>query len=543
MNEEPKSFWWKFWGRPVRFFLWLALISLAATIGSGVIANKVNRGPNGNDLAAQGIVFGLGAVFVVALIGLILSAIPRTRPAMAWVLRRWIFCGAAVITLVALFYAEEDWRGKRAWEQCKAELRAGGVELNWEKYIPPTVPDEQNVFKAPKMQEWFVLTNHDRSRTNELSARLSGSTAQNQITASVGASNKIVTEAAARDYLAWSDQFIPDFDLMRRALERPLVRMEGDYSQPAAMPIPAFIGLRGAARMLAQRTHCYLLLHQPEKALTELTLIHDLCRLGQAPPGGKPITLVAAMMNIAVTELYVNAAGEGFRLGAWQEPQLVVLQHQLKDIHLMLSLMESFETGRASICRLIETASAGKLLTSFDSTMIYPSIVPHCWIYRNLINVVEAYQISGRCFDPAHESISPSASKEELRRLQTFLNSNSPFKIATRTAVPNFFKATETAARQQTLANEALIACALERYHLAQGEYPELLTALTPQFIDRIPHDIINDGQLKYHRTNDAFVLYSVGWNETDDGGTKTLTKDGRPDFENGDWVWDFSKK
>ena len=63
---------------------------------------------------------------------------------------------AALATLVAAFYLEEDWRGKRAWENCQRELEAKGTVLDWNAYIPPSVPDDQNFFKAPKMQEWFV---------------------------------------------------------------------------------------------------------------------------------------------------------------------------------------------------------------------------------------------------------------------------------------------------------------------------------------------------------------------------------------------------
>jgi hypothetical protein len=49
---------------------------------------------------------------------------------------------------------------------------------------------------------------------------------------------------------------------------------------------------------------------------------------------------------------------------------------------------------------------------------------------------------------------------------------------------------------------------------------PETLDALAPQFIEKIPHDIIGGQPLHYRRTNDAeFLLYSIGWNETDDGG------------------------
>jgi hypothetical protein len=97
----------------------------------------------------------------------------------------------------------------------------------------------------------------------------------------------------------------------------------------------------------------------------------------------------------------------------------------------------------------------------------------------------------------------------------------------------------QVCAFNQTQANEAQIACALERYRLAYGEYPEMLDALAPQFNEVIPHDIIGGQPLHYRReANGQFILYSVGWNETDDGGKVALKKDGSVDREQGDWQY-----
>jgi hypothetical protein len=41
------------------------------------------------------------------------------------------------------------------------------------------------------------------------------------------------------------------------------------------------------------------------------------------------------------------------------------------------------------------------------------------------------------------------------------------------------------------------------------------------------------------------FILYSVGWNETDDGGVVVLKKGRTPsiDRKEGDWVWQYPGK
>jgi hypothetical protein len=62
-----------------------------------------------------------------------------------------------------------------------------------------------------------------------------------------------------------------------------------------------------------------------------------------------------------------------------------------------------------------------------------------------------------------------------------------------------------------------------------------------PQFIATIPHDLIGGQPLHYRRTDDGkFLLYSIGWNEKDDGGQQKSHR-GYPytdDYSKGDWVW-----
>jgi hypothetical protein len=92
------------------------------------------------------------------------------------------------------------------------------------------------------------------------------------------------------------------------------------------------------------------------------------------------------------------------------------------------------------------------------------------------------------------------------------------------------------AASMQTATDQAAVACALERYRLANGQFPDSLQALVPSFIAHLPNDVITGDSFKYRRTDDGrFVLYSVGWNEKDDGG---IPGKNMFDTSEGDWVW-----
>ena len=52
-------------------------------------------------------------------------------------MKRSLFVLAGLFILVVLFYAEEDWRGKHAWENYKHELEAKGEKLDWQAFVPP----------------------------------------------------------------------------------------------------------------------------------------------------------------------------------------------------------------------------------------------------------------------------------------------------------------------------------------------------------------------------------------------------------------------
>jgi hypothetical protein len=235
----------------------------------------------------------------------------------------------------------------------------------------------------------------------------------------------------------------------------------------------------------------------------------------------------------------------------WQEPQLAALQEQLSNINLPPYVFEALREMPAHAERNAETlpvrqwdsVNGGKPNWTAKSTLLW--LMPRGWVYQNIIVAVQLQQRWSDGFDPASGTISPQILEASMRKAQTTLKQHSPYHIYANIAIPNYAKACQVTAYNQTLVNEAQIACALERYHLANGQYPDTLDALVPQFIETIPHDIIGGQPLHYRRTDDGkFLLYSIGWNETDDGGQPSPTVKSRGiDYARGDWVWPTTAK
>ena len=553
-------------------------------------------------------------------------------------LRRALITSAVCLVLIALFYAEEDWRGKRAWKQCIRSLQNQGIALAWTNYIPAPVPASQNIFGVPEMVTWFdnrlglgwddlarnlpsrtfpglnIDTNTARMPVAGIVIGLPGTPARDGWTvlrwddpasrieaanlinnalgpiarapqSSIGiglmlrAPNEVqpariflkcqsapsekeleqflpdsivhayanlpervlkfepdgdgsyrVTMprlAKASDYLAWSDGLEPQLTIIRRALQRPRSQLPGFYANPNTIPGPNFPSTRNLSQTLGARAQCHLLLGRPDEALADLTLIHDICR--RIPAEQQPATLLSAMVNQAVRALYAEQIGEGVRLHAWREPQLIALQEQLKTVDVLSPVKQAFTLRAVIAHRALESVPSAGMVKRTAWAALYP----RGWGYRHVAARLNLDFGRLGCLDTDNQIVFPGkaiAADEASQALEhgAYTSVDSLWQA-------DFNRASRNTAKSQTEINQALIACALERFRLAHGDYPENLDSLVPQFLAAIPHDVIGGAPLHYRRTPDGtFVLYSIGWNNRDDGGAPSHPW---PNID-GDWLW-----
>ncbi len=92
---------------------------------------------------------------------------------------------------------------------------------------------------------------------------------------------------------------------------------------------------------------------------------------------------------------------------------------------------------------------------------------------------------------------------------------------------PAFLQVRQAMVRTLANSNGALAAVAVIRYQRQHGRLPETLNDLVGEFLEQVPLDPLDGQPLRYQRTDDGFVIYSVGVNQTDDGGQVVLI---RPD-------------
>ena len=343
-------------------------------------------------------------------------------------------------------------------------------------------------------------------------------------------------------FLKWNAKLEPDFALMRKALQQPYIRVNGDYKDALEIPTPNSVAVRHISQRLAAIAQCHLVQGNPEEALRDLSLMHDLCRILEV---SRPMDSLSAMVDATLQARYAATFAEGLRQRAWREPQLAVLKEQLKQINLLLPLQQSVETERATYCYIMERQYPPLgvrhyvlhffTLHSWRDRLddVLETLNPRGWVNQNLVAGVNLYTKAIGALDTTRQIIFPEKAADAVQEARSVDSDHYPYTLSPADLITNYLKYSQTAARDQTLVNQALVACALERFHLAHGEYPETLGSLVPQFLAAIPHEIVGGQPLHFRRAADGtFILYSVGWDGLDHGGARGKTVAER------DWVW-----
>jgi hypothetical protein len=221
----------------------------------------------------------------------------------------------------------------------------------------------------------------------------------------------------------------------------------------------------------------------------------------------------------------------------------------LDDALAKLDFLQDYEFAmRGEIAFAVETIENERITRQFTTvdakgtpvTLHYNPIMPNAYFYQSeLAHAQISQQWAVTLIDTNRRIVSPKSVQRAQDEIQVQTKHYSLYKAEALMTAQAVIPSARRFAIAQTGVDLGRVACALERYRLAHGQYPKTVEALVPQFIEHLPHDIINGEPLHYRvTTNGKFLLYSVGWNETDDGGKVALTENGSVDYLNGDWVW-----
>jgi len=512
----------------------------------------------------------------------------QSRGFFSWrTLRRSLIGLAILVTVVGLLLTFENVRGKRMWNEHKRQLQAQGEKFSIGELAPPPLPDDQNFALTPLLKPALDFTREtghavwrdsnalnrlnllrpdqfsDSAETNRLSLGNldEGTLADLEACARFYRGNSNYPQAtsavsAAQQILIALGKVDPEIaELEKAAAARPLSRFPIDYNYepPFAILLPHLQAMRGLCTLLQMRSAAALEAGLTNRAFSELKLGMRLSdSISQEP------IVIDHLVRVAMVGINLQTLREGLARRAWSDAHLAALEKELGAIDLLAEYKGAIRGERAFGVGTLDYLRRQRFQLRLsditgDSTddMRTMSLMPAGWVYQNMLTISRMHQdFSLAAVDEkAHRVLVNRVAALDQETHQLGQSRLRPYSFIAALLFPSLSKATIKTAKMQTLVDVAQIACALERYRLANGNYPEALEVLEPKFIAKLPHDVINGQPLKYRRTDPpspgsgatggSFILYSVGWNESDDGGSVVFSKDGKNiNWKEGDWVW-----
>jgi len=479
-------------------------------------------------------------------------------------LRRALIGVVGLATLIGLLVTEENWRGKHDWESYRHAEEAKGESFDWQALVPPAVPDDQNFLTAPAFtnllddktvfdpfpksskQFPFVSGNWQKAVLTDLK---SWQTAYRQLREDESGNSFAVAPqpgTPAADVLFAVHKFGPEIESLRQASLRPQafipIHYEDGFNAVANSMLPNLAATKRCAQVLSVRAIAELAGGQCSNALSDVELLLRVNDALRQPP-----FLISELVRMAIVGIDIQPIWEGLAKHQWSDPQLAALETTLAredflaDYELVMRgerncAIATYETMRRTGEIVVSDADGTKLTVKMPWA-------PKAFYYQNELAFAQLYQQLLLLLDNTKlRTISPAVQRRVTAEVRAAHKHYLPYTAMALMTAPALEAAVKHFAFAQASVDLARVGCALERYRLAHGQYPESLATLEPQFITHAPHDIINGQPLHYRlKPNGQFVLYSVGWNETDDGGVVVMDpKHGTVRRDEGDWVWKY---
>jgi hypothetical protein len=343
----------------------------------------------------------------------------------------------------------------------------------------------------------------------------------------------------------------PVLDEMRRAIQRPQSRfnVKYDYAPVSGILLPHLAAIKNIVLKLSWRADAELVLGKTNEAFADLLLgmqISDTIR-------NEPF-LISHLVRIAGRAITTQVIWDGMAGHQWSDSQLQRLQAVLEKDNLTQDSQQSLILERNFLgVRSIEQVIAREGGVHLDDLVdgdrkVKPLhlVMPTGWLYLEMVNLVGGYEtFLSRYEEWKSGKLDARSFLEVLNQAQDQVAKPRPLKalfehrLMSQMLLPAVHKVHHKGILAQNRSNLAAGACALERYFLAHGGYPEQLEALVPKFIAKAPSDIMTGAPLIYRRESPgSYLLYSVGMNLADDGGKVVKTKGGGVNPDLGDWVW-----
>jgi len=334
----------------------------------------------------------------------------------------------------------------------------------------------------------------------------------------------LAADPASPEVAATLDRHAATLDLLRRATDWPGCRFDRDWSRPSIdMLLPELQEMRQAARLLTLAARRAAADGKGAQALADVVRIH---RLGMHA-ASEPI-LVSGLVGQAIDALALETLADVLpRLGEDDLPLLdedTIRDFVATPIRYQRAFLGEESFGLAMLADLSDGARGASTMELLQSVSDAPRATPFpgplSLLYRSFMlpadiagyrAVMRRYQgVVGSMTEPYPQVV------KEVTEIENEIKSRRPGVFAALLA-PALSSVVRSQSKGEALHEVAGVLVAATRARL-MGE--PSADSLAPDAIPALPGDRFTaDKPLLAKRTDDAWVVYSVGPNGEDDGG------------------------
>ncbi|MGC8743725.1 MAG: hypothetical protein ACP5T0_07595 [Verrucomicrobiia bacterium] len=453
-----------------------------------------------------------------------------------------IFLGVIVILLI-VFHIVENVRGRRAFEKWTAQHK--DVALDIKHYVPPHVPDDKNlamsgIFKTVaeaysnksntnannelvefnnKFNEFFSICSEISKKNFKTSVSILDTNYFDLKTLAGAFRKKNYKDcgAVANDaecVLKAMSGLTPYLDaLISESKQRELFRFPIDYEtkNPAEILLPHYSYLKRMSQLIQIRSVCYIGLNRVEAAFEDVRFGLKLANSIKDEPFLISLLVRASMLNITLENIR-----EGIARGIWTDAQITEFQKHLSVIDLLKDLRGRLATEEAFGAKMLMLLQNREYFIKYlepgcatccdnsRNNFTAPTfwLIPAGWFYQNAVTFCDITEERREILDQIIKGRRNSPMSAHFEKLTKKPGKN-PYTI-----FANFLLATEKVIYRTGISQTAVelcnVACAIERYRLANGKLPDNLTKLSPSYLSSAPVSLFDGKEFRYNRINET---------------------------------------
>ena len=307
-------------------------------------------------------------------------------------------------------------------------------------------------------------------------------------------------------------------DLVRQAVQKPFFRLPRDYQthQPYNLNLHDVQAARDLARLLQGDAQTAIVMGDQARAVEAIDLIFGLSELLR----DEPIT-ITQLVRFAIGSMAQGTLKSAAVQMDFSPQEFAVLDERLATIESRFTLVTAMQGERAmafttmnhldeNIDLLADSQKKdARAMRFWSSRWLQPNLfADQAFMLKVMNDVVEVVDKPG------------AAGSDAMQEIQLRVENAPKRFIFSRLCLPNIGQVRLVGLRYRQKFITARLGLRVHRYFAEHGKFPASLAEITDDRLPTVPVDLFSGKPLVYKVLPDGFVIYPVGENGIDDGGS-----------------------